>query len=365
MFKIQGEQLQLVVISMVKGARKARAGEAPVFMSGDKKGKVTFYFSGPDLQVEKTVSANVEKEFSIATTMLELEIKVKALPSEEDIDVAIEGKQLYLRWGRNNEISCDTLPETAPLIEIPELMDSVKWKPGLLHQISRSVPPFCAAPNSQDPHLAGVNFSKDEDTGECFVRATNRVRAVTINARAGEWFEGVNLTIPTATIVGLGEALSAEGEVTIGINEQRSLIVFECGSTKAVSRVLSGTFPPIDSIYTKDSDATSEWTFDRMELIEVSRRVKKLSPSKPTMHFYQDGAKVMMELVGVLKQQVGAMVEGEESISFAVHAEYMEVAAQMYRTDEIKILFSHERSPLTIRCEETEDVKTLIAQVQK
>lgn len=364
MFKVKGQDLQSLVGGLTRGARKARLGESHVFIEGNED-EVRFYFVGEDLQVEKVLPAKVEKPFACATTMAELDIKVMALPDDEEITVELDGNLLYLKWARSSQIAVVTVPETAPMIDIPKGVDSVMWKPGYVQVMARSLPPFTALPNSKIvndyPVMAGLYISKDNETDEVFVRATDRARAVTVNARGMEWFDGIHASIPIETVMALADILASDSEVNVQINEQRTLLVFESGRTKAVSRLLIGDFPPIDNAYTKRESAESEWIFDRLELLETARRVKRLAGAQPFITFNVDGSKVMAELPGTLVQQIGAAVEGKK-FPFKVHADYLEVALTMFRTEEVQVLFAGEQSPLTIVCEETDDVKTLIAQ---
>lgn len=364
MFKVKGEVLQSTVASLVKGARKARLSEKSCFIKTDES-FVSFYFNGDDLQVEKKIEAEISGDLDVATSMAELDTKVNALPSDEEITVELDGSLLYLRWGRSSKIACETLAETAPLIEIPESIETITWKPGLLHTFARALPPFTARSNSshakKNPAVMGIHFSTDEDTGEAYVRASNGFRAVTIRSNS-DWFLGVSLSIPTESIQGLSDILVADAEISVGLNDTRTLLVFKAGLTTAVSRVLLGDFPNIDSMYS-DKSAKTKWTFDRMELIDLCRRARHLAPQRPVLVIRPEGSKVKAELESILTQQVGAMVEGD-AFDFAFDAEYVELAASLFRTEEVQILFEHKKAPLTIVCEETDHIKTLVGQMQ-
>lgn len=366
MFKVNGEVLQNTVTSLVKGAKKARLGEKACFIKTEGN-FVSFYFNGDDLQVEKKIEAEITGNLDIATSMLELDLKVSALPSDEEIIVELEGSLLNLRWGRSSKIACETLAETAPLIDIPQTIETITWEPGILHSFSRSMPPFAALSNSQmakaNPCLQGLYFAMD-DTGEVLIRASNGARAVTLRSEKVKWFEGMQFSIPTESICGLADLLPSDSEISIGINEARTLLVFQAGLTTAVSRLLIGKFPDIDRSYSDKDTAGTKWTFDRMELIELCRRARRLAPSRPVITFRTEGAKTKIDLESILTQQLGAMCEGEQ-FEFAVNAEYVELAASLFRTEEILILFKDKTSPLTIACEQTDHIRALVGQMEK
>lgn len=366
MFTINGGELQTVVSGLTKGAKRARLGENRVFVSSVGSNEVVFYFVGEELQVQKTIQGEVTKPFTFATTVHELEVKVGALPDDETITLELEGEKLNLKWGRSSKISMSLVPEVSPSIEIPTAIDSVKWSPGELHVLSRSLPAFSAITNSDSaqkyPVLRGLYFSKD-DTGEVTVRATNSARAVTKHTSGIEWFDDFFAAIPTETILGLAEILPNDSEVTVSINSAKSLLLFESGYTKAVSRILIGDFPAIDKAYTLPKDAKAIWRVDRMELLNTARRIKKLGGDKPIMLFKRDGAKSFVELPTVLFEQIGASVEGED-FEFAVHSDYLELCLTLYRTDEVLLCLTEKDKPLTVLVEGNEDMKALIAQVK-
>lgn len=367
MFKIKGEVLKLTVSALVKGAKKARLGEKACFIQTEG-GFVSFYFNGDELQVEKKIEAEISGEFSTAICMAELELKVSALPSDEDITVELDGNRLNLRWGRSSKIACETIAETAPLIEIPEMADRVTWKPGLLHILARGLSPFASKSGSESakrcPCTAGLNFSKDVDTGEVYVKATNSGVGTIFRTNQAEWFDGINVSIPIESIQGLSDILQSDCEVSVGVNDSKTLLIFQAGLTTAVSRLLVGNFPPIEK-YCADVDAVkTKWTFDRMELIELCRRARTLAHSRPVLYIKSEDSKVTAELESILVQQVGAMVEGK-SFEFGINANHVELAASLFRTEEVQILFEHKKSPLTIVSEETDHVKVFVGQMTR
>ena len=110
MFTINGGELQAVVSGLTKGAKRARLGENRVFISSVENDQVVFYFVGEELQIQKTISCSVEKPFSVATTVHELDVKVGALPDVETITLEMEGEKLNLKWGRSSKISMSLVP---------------------------------------------------------------------------------------------------------------------------------------------------------------------------------------------------------------------------------------------------------------
>ncbi|WP_066297563.1 hypothetical protein [Bacillus sp. FJAT-29937] len=372
MFNVKGEVLQQTVTALVKGAKKARLGEKACFIKTEGS-FVSFYFNGDDLQVEKKIEAVISGDLSIATGMAELELKVSALPSDEEITVELEGTLLNLRWGRSSKITCETIAETAPLIEVPAVVEYITWKPGLLHTFARGLTPFAAKTGTESakryPCTAGINFSKDSDIGEVSVKVGNGYLGTILRSESTEWFDELNLSIPTESLQGLSDILPSDCEVSVGINESRTLLIFQAGLTTAVSRLLVGNFPPIERFCADVNNVKTKWTFDRMELIDLCKRVRTLAMTsasgRAVLYIKSEGAKVTAKSENsVLVQQVGAMVEGN-AFEFGMNAHHVELAASLFRTEEVQILFEHDKSPLTIVCEETDHIKVFVGQMQR
>jgi DNA polymerase III subunit beta len=359
MFKVPAQMLQGVVSSLAKGARKAKLGELFIFIR-TQEDYASFYFNGDQISVEKRVPADIEGELEVATTVGELSTKVAALPSDEEIICQLEGNLLKLKWGRNSEISVELVPQTSPLIEIPEMVEEVKWGAGSLHGISRVMPPFTANPNSQQaktrPSVSGPNFAKDPDTGEIYVRATDAFKAVTIKAAKLDWFKET-MSIETSTMSAVSDVLPEDAEITVGLNEGKTMIVFQCGTTTAVARTLLGAFPNIDGSYVNDAAAT--WRFDRLDLIDLCKRVKILSPQKPILEFRIKGGKVHAIIPKSLDQQVGVHIEGTPC-EFSVNATYLEMTAHLYRSEELILYVNGADRPITIRQEGSDDIRSLV-----
>ncbi|MFC5450671.1 hypothetical protein ACFPOG_20675 [Paenibacillus aestuarii] len=363
MFKIQSEVLKGIVSSLAKGARKAKLGERFIFIRTVDE-KVSFYFNGDDASVEKVVQADIQATMDVATTMRELEPKIAALPNSEEILVQVENTQMKLKWGRNAEISVETVPETTPMLAIPDLVETAKWAPGTVHGIARIMPPFAANMNSSHaqrcPAITGPNFSKDQETGEVFVKSTDGFKALTMKATKLDWFSAPT-SIESGTIMGVADVLPDDAEITVGINKEASLVVFQSGSTTAVVRTLVGNFPAIDRMYLEDTKA--KWRFDRLELIELCRRVKILSPQKPILEFRIKNGKVHAIIPLTLDQQVGVVIEGTPE-EFALNATYLEMTASLYRGDEVILYVEAPNKAITVGIEGSSDIRTLLSPTQ-
>lgn len=362
MFKMASEVLKGTVTQLAKGARKSKLGEKMVFLTTTEDGNVVFYVNGDDLSVERQVPAEITASLTVATSVKELYTKVSALPNETDINVELKDNRLKLRWAKKSEIFCDIVPETSPRIKIPEISEWVKWKPGALQSIARMLPMFTANPLDQktiaNPSIGGPNFSKGEVEGECIVRATDAHRAISFKTGSIEWFDEP-MSVQSANLTGVAELLSDESEVQVGLSANKGTLLFQAGSTKALVRVLNGTFPYVDRAYNYATQ--SKWTFDRMDLLELCRRVRQLSPTpnKPGVEFRIKDNKVHAVIPNILDQAVSVGIEGVPS-EFAVNAIYLEMVASVYlKAEQITLYVDGSDKPISIK-EENDDIKAVV-----
>lgn len=126
-----------------------------------KSDEVSFFYCGDDISVEKRVPTTVKKEIDIATTVKEMDVKVSALPSDEEITVEVKGTQLQLKWGRKSTIKVNTVKESIPPLEIPEVKRKVNWPAGSLHGLTKIMTPYTALRSSERglarPSVCGPN----------------------------------------------------------------------------------------------------------------------------------------------------------------------------------------------------------------
>ncbi len=362
MLEIESGTLMDVVGVMVKSARKALLGEKHLFIK-TLKNQVSFYFNGAVVSIEKRVNAKIIKQFEIATTVPEIEKKVFALPKDETIQLSVTKSSLNMTWGRGSTISVEITKEKSPLIEIPELIETITWGPGTLHGITGLMIPFAAPFTSgmQNPSTVGPNFQKDALTGEVFVRSTDTYKGITVNAGNLEWFTD-QMTIDAASLNAVCKVIPPDVEVTIGLGEGKNFFVFRAGDTTAVAQIINGTYPNIDEVYNTDAD--SAWHFDRLELLELCRRVKKLGAvyeSKLEVRIINNKAYAVIP--DILKQQLGVAIDGTP-VEFAVNAEYLEIATNVFRAEDVTLHVPKNQRPITLVSEEVPSIKALVAQVR-
>lgn len=361
MFKMASEVLKGTVSQLAKGTRKSKLGEKSVFLTTTEDGNVVFYVNGDDLSIERQIPAAIEGHLQVATSVSELSTKVAALPNEMEITVELKDNHLKLRWGKKSAITCDIVPETSPRVTIPEINDWVTWKPGALQSIARMLPMFTAKPNDPkaiaNPTISGPNFSKGEVEGECFVRATDSNRVINFRTNSIQWFDDP-MSIESSTLSGVAELLSEESEVRVGLSDNKGVLLFQAGMTKALVRVLNGKFPQVDRAF--NYNTTSKWTFDRQDLLELCRRVRLLNPQRAGVEFRIKDGKVNAVMPNILDQSISVGIEGEPC-DIAVNASYLEMAASVYlRAEQITLYINGSDKPISIKVEDNDDIRAVV-----
>lgn len=358
MFKIHAEMLKGIVGPLAKSARKSGAGNKTLYISTTEAGNVSFYFADAILSVERKVNVEIEAEMAVATTLFEIDQKVSALPSHEEILMQVQGSQLMMKWGgRDSHIAVDLLPETMPMLEPPTPETTVCWKPGALHGVVKMMIPFCALPGHEKamslPAILGIQFSKDE-TGEVFLRATDSFKYVRCLANKLDWFDQ-NLSLEARTLQAVSEVLPPDAEVMVGLTKS-GLVVFKTGLATCITAPLNGVLPVEYMDKAFNYKAKCKIRLDRLELIELMRRVRKVSPNnRPYTILTMKSGRVTTKTVdGALVQDLGSVVEGGGVDAIAIHAEHMEIAATFFQSpnyrgsDEIVLYVSGHRAPITI-----------------
>lgn len=369
MFKIKSEVLKGLVGQLVKSARKAGIGEKTIYIRTLEDGLVSFYYHGQDISVEKKIPCTIEGNLEVATGIGELEVKVAALPDEVEVLVQKNngdknnGDGLQFLWGnggkRKSGLRVDILPETSPMVEVPPFEASLKWRPGVLHNIVRYVPSFCLHNNSskaaQMTSALGPNFSKD-DAGRVLVRATDGIKGVTIYPKHMEWFEDP-MSLHVSTLQGVADVIPSDAEIELGISGG-TIVIFKAGYTTAVCRTLVGKFPPIDNYF--NDKTKGKLNIDRLELIEVCKRVKLLAPTAALLQLQLTDDKVYAVIPDVLEQALPASVEGDMP-SFAVGAIHLEMAAMLFAmsktSDELTMYVDGYDQPVSVGLEGNESIR--------
>ncbi len=141
----------------------------------------------------------------------------------------------------------------------------------IIGQIAAQVA-YAAAVDESRPVLTGVRFIIDN--GQLIVVATDGfrlARKVIVNSQLSTFNSG--LILPARTIQEIARIASDTKEDKIGMEivEKNNQVIFSCGATDLISRVLEGNYPDTEKIIPSDSPV--EAVLDRQEFIQSLRAV--------------------------------------------------------------------------------------------
>lgn len=370
MFKIKSDNLKKVVSEICSAFKHSKVeGAAIKLATNSETGLLTISASGENISFEKYVKVTVEKASMFYTTPYELQLKVSTLPEEVYVNVTENDKgHYYLSWGRGNGILLLTCSEeTITNLDKVETTQSISLEGKKWNYITRNIMPFSASPAEKiakiHPVTVGLNFEKQGNG--VLVQATNAARAIK-GLFNFDWFSKP-ITIPGATMRAVSDLISSTEILTISTDEKQSFIVIESPTVKIVSKLLEGKFIDTMHLYSNEKEAPIVWRTDRLELIEVARRIKRLDPVTPIVSILTKKNKCFATLPGVLVEQIGAVIESENKEGFSFNAFSLEAALSVLRCEEVLITCNKKGEAVTFSNgdegeEEKEDVVVLLGQ---
>lgn len=374
---INSEELQGIAKEFGKAADRKSLRDNNVYLreildEADNTKKQGFYIVSEGFSLQKVIDTNQET-ITTAVPISEFRTNIAALPNKEDITLSLK-KSLSLTWGeKGSELLVGTNNEQVALLEIPEIVDWIEWKPGTLHKIYRDSIGFTASSTGpiadSNPILTGVFFQRENYYKETYIRATDQRKAASLTEEI-EWFD-TSFSIPASTLSALVEVIPTDVNLRIGVNENGTLLVFKTSDTTVVTRVLNGVFPDIDRKYTlSPSDAETTYSIDLQQVMDACYMATKLSATNWTIQIRVHDNKVYCftnldeeSKTFKLKYFLGGSVDGEpEPIS--VDASNLLAAAKLFDGDEISLLTPGKNKPVTVINEDTDLVQALIGQIK-
>lgn len=336
---------------------------------------VSLYYSSNELSAEKRIPAIVSEEFSFATSIKEFVKMVSALPIDVETKIKHvknkEAQKIELSWGdrRKNQLLIDSVSGETDNLIIPETSKTINVDDGFLRTVLR----FKDLTAEVDPEkfndfpvISGIQLSSS-NTGKLIIRATNRHSSATLISDY-DWSFKNDIVIDAAALQAVSKLMSCETKIRIGINENSSRVFFHSEQTTVITGVLVGLFPSIDHIYSHKDKAQCKFIFDRSELMDLCTRVMKVCDTgSKLVKFECEDNSVFAVVPNVLKQQLGAAIEGEQC-SFALSSSELFKSIKMYETcDEVLCWIADpSNTPIVITSEDAPNqrVATAVYRIQ-
>ncbi|MFS0876708.1 hypothetical protein [Solibacillus isronensis] len=374
MFYIKANDVKEVIESMAGAAKFCRDEDASIGVIAEN-GVVKFVLKNALVEVEKEVKAIVKKDFKFIASAHEMLLKIGVLPNDvEAVFGEIQNGHVSIKWGRSNGLILFT--EHASKLEavaVPEIEgDSITLDWGYY---SRIFAHFCSSNDSEVaatyPITKGVHFGSNAE-GKLVVEASDSVRAIN-QVVDGQWLSK-GFSIPQEAMKAVNKLVKEA--VTVGLVNDGSRLLIQAPNTKIITRIIDGDFVDTSKLYV-DENSPFVWKIDRLELLEVARRVKRLSGALGTIKFTHTNGKYLAIYENVLQQSLGVVCEGESS-GFALSVVAIESALTALKSDEVFICINAAGAPVTflgsvtLEAEsadagtiEIENVKVMLGQVSK
>ena len=356
MFRINSKDLKIVVDRVMKSARRAKLKNTVIDVIATGK-TIILKFGGSELFVSQKIQADITKELNFSTTVMELNLKVSALPNSELITVEEKDNKIYFKWGRSSLVRVERVDNQCIEMSFEAQGESIEWSYKSIQRITRMTS-FTAingtAVANKIPQLAGIYIQNKNNYTE--LHASDSKKAISMVATDIRWFDEP-AAIPTETWFAMYELFSKDSIINISSNG-KSLVKFESESTVIISRIIVGTYPDLSSIYVQPEQTATRWTIDRLELLEATRRARHLiTTTGSNIELNSDGKKTYLVLKDQLVQQIGAMIVGDIK-KFIINPEDLELILSILRTEDIVLSYRNLSSSMTI-CgvanEESED----------
>ncbi|TKJ87258.1 hypothetical protein PaeCFBP13512_18730 [Paenibacillus sp. CFBP13512] len=364
MLMISSGVLKNLVEMLVKSARNSSKTDKLIYLKTDGE-FLKLYFHGEDLSVEKKIIAEIEEDFEIATSISELDTKVKALPDAILIKLMRTEDGFYIKWGDyfTSQLKLEILPETAPILTVPALTTSFKWAQGKLNELVKSLQSFVIEPSiaqmdAKKVILLGLNFAKNQN-GKLVVHATDSHKYASINTMDLEWFDE-NVVLDMRTLTGVCNVIAKDAGLEIGITKDQ-YIVFRSGYTTAVCKPLVGNVPNLCHLY--KTETTAKLLIDRLELVKLCDRVNLLSPTSPILIIEESAGKIHCIVPGTLDMDLRCSYEGTLP-AFAMSYKHVKEAANLLSSykdsDEIILYIDSPNEPISFGVEGKDEMKIFV-----
>lgn len=346
MFRIKSEELKTIVGKVAGAYRNSLVKDTYVTVAASKASQsVSISFVADNVAVQKRLNAEVTSDGAFNTSMMELSLKVSILPDEVYITFEPKGANYTLRWGRGNGIlllvqnDAEVLP-----FPIPQKSETVSFVPGMWEHFTRYFTPFCAKRGDEVakrlPITIGVNFKKVAKVG-LVVSATNSSKIIQ-NDFDLDWFS-TEITIARDTFQVVSSLTSTKDVLELSLDESKHKIIVESSTTTVIASLLDGDFPAVEK-FLGNEEADIVWRTDRMELLEVARRVKRLEPDECAIDIYKKDSKYFATLKGILVEQIGSVIETDIEAGMRLSANCLEAALTVLRSEEILLTLSNQEN---------------------
>lgn len=322
--------------------------------------KVYFAATNLEISISTYCEAEVKNEGAITVPAKILTAYTSLLGKEEDIELKL-GDGLTLEVHSQDSktkikgISADEFPPIARV----ENGNRIEIKPEEFRDMVDKVA-FSAQENASRPILSGVCMTADK--GVLSVAATDSYRLSEQTIKLEKPVDGLSCIVPVRALLE-ADRLSGTSE-GVGIMISDNQVMFSCGNTELVSRLIDGKFPDYRQIVPKEHQTSVE--VDRAALELAVRRVSifaKENNQHMKLEFINDGTLTISTdttQIGEEKTTVPITLTGANN-SIALNADYvLNVLTALSDQDRVRIELEKKLNPAVFKKQKEDDFVHLI-----
>lgn len=290
--------------------------------------------------------ARVEEPGSILVQQRLFSDIVTNLPDKE-IELSLEGTQLYLRQGESEWKLMAYPPEDFPGIPEFEPNASLNLEAGKLRKGIASVA-FAVSDDTGRAVLTGVLFTYD---GESLTMVATDTHRMAVHKIIQEGIGSSVTAIVPEKALRIVRSLPIGDEETIRLDFDGSRISVDVGSAKIVSQLLSGQYPNWERVV--PAEHTRSWTMDRVELFDNVKRAMILARDNANrIRFSGSGDKVVVsarsEDKGEAREEV-QMLSKNGDVEIAFNGRYVMDVLQAMNSDGVRAEMTESSRAAVIR----------------
>ncbi len=324
--------------------------------------RVTIFSSDTQISIETNVKTNILKDGQVALdARLFFEI-VRKLPN--DIVTIETNEDFYTTISASNSVFKLQGLAGNDFINFPEI-EKKNWftfSSGKLRDMINKTK-FAVAIKEYQPILKGI-LLEVKDNNLNFVSMDGFRVAFRQNEIDNETND-ISTVVPAKTLVELSKIFTDdESDVIINISDK--YVLFDLGSTKVISRVLEGRYPPYEKFFSEEHNTMitvgKETLYDAIDRASLIARESK---KNPVMFDINDDVLTISSNteLGETTEEIQIKKSGDD-IRIAFNPRYFLEAVSVIDDEEITILLTSSRTPCTIKSLEKKDYRYLIVPIR-
>ncbi|WP_288816368.1 DNA polymerase III subunit beta [uncultured Varibaculum sp.] len=337
-------------------ARPAVAVLGGVWMSA-KAGIVTLSSFDYEVSSRNQFEADVESEGEVLVSGKMVANICKQLP-KKPVTVQMEGGKVSISCGASSfqlaVMPLDDYPALPPIPEAIGELDSVEFARAVA-QVSRA-----ASSDEALPLLATVRMELTDS--HLNLMATDRYR---LAVRVMDWQPketdfSADALVKSRIISEMAKALSGAGEIHLGLensSEGGAIIALEAGGRKITSQLTEGDYPPVTSLFPKDTPIKA--VIRREELEQAIKRVALVTDRSAQIRMnFADGTLTLEAGQGndaQAHEEMTCTFIADEPMMIVFDSQYLLDGLGALGTDYVRMSFTHPTKPAVITGQEELD----------